>query len=56
MAESAATAYGLTADLIKAFPELQKVYDLYKAGDTTQAELEYYKTGYYRRSYYYIQE
>ena len=48
MAESAATAYGLTADLIKAFPELQKVYDLYKAGDTTQAELEYYKTGYYR--------
>lgn len=48
MAESVATAYGLTADLIKAFPELQKVYDLYKAGDTTQAELEYYKTGYYR--------
>lgn len=48
MAESVATAYGITADLIRAFPELQKVYDLYKAGDTTQAELEYYKTSYYR--------
>jgi hypothetical protein len=48
MAESVATAYGITADLIRAFPELQKVYDLYKAGDTTQAELEYYKTNYYR--------
>jgi hypothetical protein len=48
MAESVATAYGITADLIRAFPELQKVYDLYKAGDLTQAELEYYKTGYYR--------
>jgi hypothetical protein len=48
MAESVTTAYGITADLIRAFPELQKVYDLYKAGDTTQAELEYYKTNYYR--------
>lgn len=48
MAESAATAYGITGDLIRAFPELQKVYDLFVAGDTTQAELEYYKTGYYR--------
>jgi hypothetical protein len=48
MAESATTAYGITADLIKAFPELQRVYDLYVAGDLTQAELEYYKTGYYR--------
>lgn len=48
MADSAATAYGITADLIRAFPELQRVYDLYVAGDLTQAELEYYKTGYYR--------
>jgi hypothetical protein len=48
MADSATTAYGITADLIKAFPELQRVYDLYVAGDLTQAELEYYKTGYYR--------
>ena len=48
MAESVASAYGITADLIRTFPELQKVYDLYKAGDTTQAELEYYKTSYYR--------
>jgi len=48
VADSATTAYGITADLIKAFPELQKVFDLYVAGDLTQAELEYYKTGYYR--------
>lgn len=48
MADSTATAYGITADLIKAFPELQRVYDLFVAGDLTQAELEYYKTGYYR--------
>jgi hypothetical protein len=48
MADSAATAYGITADLIKTFPELQRVYDLYVSGDLTQAELEYYKTGYYR--------
>jgi len=48
MAESVTTAYGITGDLIRAFPELQKVYDLYKAGDITQAELEYYKTSYYR--------
>ena len=42
------TAFGITADLIKQFPELQKVFDLWKAGNTTDAELEYYKTGYYR--------
>lgn len=44
----AETAYGITADLIKQFPELQKVFDLWKAGNTTDAELEYYKTSYYR--------
>lgn len=48
MAESVTTAYGLTADLIRAFPELQRVYDLYVAGDLAQAELEYYKTNYYK--------
>lgn len=48
MAVSDATAYGLTADLIRAFPELKRVYDLFVAGDLAQAELEYYKTGYYR--------
>ena len=42
------TAFGITADLIKQFPELQKVFDLWKAGNTTDAELEYYKTSYYR--------
>lgn len=48
MAEPTTNAYGITADLIKAFPELQKVYDLFVAGDLTQAELEYYKSGYYK--------
>jgi len=44
----AETAFGITADLIKQFPELKKVFDLWKAGNTTDAELEYYKTSYYR--------
>jgi hypothetical protein len=42
------TAYGLLAGLIGAYPELQKVYDLASAGDATQAELEFYKTNYYK--------
>jgi hypothetical protein len=42
------TAFGITADLIKQFPELKKVFDLWKAGNTTDAELEYYKTTYYK--------
>lgn len=42
------TAFGITADLIKQFPELKKVFDLWKAGNTTDAELEYYKTSYYK--------
>ena len=42
------TAFGITADLIKQFPELQRVFDLWKAGNTTDAELEYYKTSYYK--------
>ena len=44
----AETAFGITADLIRQFPELQKVFDLWKTGNTTDAELEYYKTSYYR--------
>jgi hypothetical protein len=44
----AETAFGITADLIKQFPELKKVFDLWKAGNTTDAELEYYKTTYYK--------
>jgi hypothetical protein len=44
----AETAFGITADLIKQFPELKKVFDLWKAGNTTDAELEYYKTSYYK--------
>ena len=48
MAVTDATAYGITADLIKAFPELKKVYDLFVAGDLTQAQLEYFNTAYYK--------
>jgi hypothetical protein len=41
-------AFGLTATLISAYPELQKVYDLWLAKDYAEAELEYYKTDYYK--------
>jgi len=41
-------AFGLTATLISAYPELQKVYDLWIAKDYAEAELEYYKTDYYK--------
>lgn len=48
VAESIATAYGLLGDLVKLYPELQKVFDLINKGDDTQAELEFYKTTYYQ--------
>jgi LysM repeat protein len=43
-----ATAFGLTAALIAAFPELKAVYDKFLAGDKTQAEIDYYATNYYK--------
>ena len=43
-----ATAFGLTASLIKAFPELKSIYDKFLAGDSTQAEIDYYATNYYK--------
>lgn len=43
-----ATAFGLTAALIKAFPELKAIYDKFIAGDNTQAEIDYYATNYYK--------
>lgn len=43
-----ANKFGLTAALIEAYPELQKVYDLWLAKDYAQAEIEYYKTDYYK--------
>ena len=43
-----ATAFGLTAALIKAFPELEAIYNKFIAGDNTQAEIDYYATNYYK--------
>ena len=43
-----ALAFGLTDSLIKAFPELQKVYDLFILKDYTEARLQYFATDYYK--------
>ena len=43
-----ALAFGLTDALIKAFPELQKVYDLFILKDYTEARLQYFATNYYK--------
>jgi hypothetical protein len=43
-----ALAFGLTESLIKAFPELQGVYDLFVAGKFADARLRYYATNYYK--------
>lgn len=42
------TLFGVTASLVEAYPELQKVYDLWAAGNLTDAELAYYETDYYK--------
>ena len=43
-----ALAFGLTDSLIKAFPELQAVYNLFIAKDYTEARLKYFATNYYK--------
>jgi hypothetical protein len=43
-----ALAFGLTEALIKAFPELQEVYDLFLKKDYTEARLKYFATNYYK--------
>lgn len=43
-----ALAFGLTDSLIRAFPELQEVYDLFVAKDYTEARLKYFATDYYK--------
>ena len=43
-----ALAFGLTDSLIKAFPELQSVYDLFIKKDYTGARLKYFATNYYK--------
>jgi hypothetical protein len=44
---AALNAFGLTEELIKAFPELLPTWQAYIRGDETQAKLEYYKTNYF---------
>jgi len=46
--EAAALAFGLTESLIKAFPELQEVFDLFVAEQYTKARLKYFQTNYYK--------
>lgn len=43
-----ALAFGLTDSLIRAFPELQEVYDLFIKKDYTEARLKYFATNYYK--------
>ena len=44
-----ATAYGITQNLINQFPELAKVYELFVAGNITDAKIAYYATDYYKK-------
>lgn len=46
--QAAALAFGLTESLIKSFPELQEVYDLFVAEQYTKARLKYFETNYYK--------
>lgn len=43
-----ALSYGISQALLKAYPELQEVYDLFKAGSTGPALEALYKTSYYQ--------
>lgn len=44
----AKNAFGLTQELINAYPELTQVWELYLAGNETDSELAYYATDYYK--------
>lgn len=46
--ELTALAFGITKELIEAFPELKAVYDLFIAKDFTEAKLKYYASSYYK--------
>ena len=46
--KAAALAFGLTEQLLAAFPELQNVYNLFLAGNETDARIAYQKSGYYQ--------
>ena len=44
----AAQAFGITEALKKAYPELDRVWELFLAGNITDAKLAYYETSYYK--------
>jgi hypothetical protein len=44
----AAQAFGITEALIKQYPELAQVWELFLAGNLTDAKLAYYNTSYYQ--------
>lgn len=44
----AAQAFGITEALKKAYPELERVWELFLAGNITDAKLAYYETSYYK--------
>jgi hypothetical protein len=43
-----AAAYGVTEALLSAYPELRPVFELFKAGKTTEALEALFKTNYYQ--------
>jgi hypothetical protein len=43
-----AAAFGITEALLKKYPELNQVWQLFLAGNTTDAKLAYYATSYYQ--------
>ena len=44
----AAQAFGITEALLKQYPELAQVWELFLAGNLTDAKLSYYNTNYYQ--------
>lgn len=48
LGKAEALALGITDIVLKAFPELQRVFDLFVAGNIAQARLAYFDTNYYK--------
>ena len=46
--QAAALALGITEVLIKTFPELQAVFDLFAAGNIADARIAYFNTNYFK--------
>jgi hypothetical protein len=46
--KSAALALGITETVLKAFPELKPIFDMFVAGNIAQARLAYFETNYYK--------